>query len=54
MQAGGRPMTVPDTIPKRITKARAAPRVLVRGQKVKIKMDEIAVDIRWTFKAPKL
>ena len=47
-------MTVPDTMPKRMTKASAEARVFVRAQNVRMSIEERAVEMRWTFKAPKL
>ena len=45
-QAGGRPMTVPDTMPNMMTKVRAVARLLVRGQNIRMKIEESAVEQR--------
>jgi hypothetical protein len=53
-EAGGRPITAPEQMPKRITKARAVLTVWVRVQRRRIRSDEAKVTMQWTLRAPKL
>lgn len=46
------PITVPEMMPKRQTKAMAPPRLEASGQKVKMRMEAMKVEERWTFRAP--
>lgn len=50
--AGGRPITVPEMMPKRQTKAMAPARLEASGQRVKMRMEAMKVDERWTLRAP--
>ena len=51
-EAGGRPMTAPDTAPKRMTNASAWPSLVETVQRQRMSTEDTAVTIQWTFRAP--